>query len=178
MTESNLHNAFAGESQAHMRYTIYSEVAEAEGYPNVARLFRAIAFAERVHATNHLRRMPVQEGSFSGGNPYGIGDTSKNLQSGIDGETFEIQEMYPTYKMIAEEQDEPAAETSFEWALEAEKIHAKMYEEAKKRVDEGEDIELDSVQICSQCGYTTEGEAPDECPICGASKEEFEEFSS
>ncbi|MFW5912569.1 MAG: rubrerythrin family protein [Candidatus Hadarchaeota archaeon] len=177
MTESNLHDAFAGESQAHMRYKIYSAVAEEEGYQNVARLFRAIAYAERVHATNHLNRMPEREGFFSGENPYGVGNTSRNLQYGIDGETFEIEEMYPTYKKVSKFQEEPVAEQTFNWALQAEKIHAKMFKDAKESVDDEEDMELDEVQICSRCGYTTEGEAPEECPICGAKGDQFREFS-
>lgn len=176
MTEQNLHNAFAGESQAHMRYMNYSEVAREEDYPNVALLFRAIAFAEKVHASNHLERMPQKEGMFAGKNPYGLGDTLENLQKGIDGETFEIEEMYPTYRKIAEFQDEDAAVQTFDWALRAEKIHAKMYKDAKEKVENEEDIELEKVQICSRCGYTKEGEAPDRCPVCGAKKEEFEEF--
>ncbi len=177
MTEQNLHNAFAGESQAHMRYRIYSKVAEDEGYPNVALLFRAISFAEEVHASNHLKRMPSREDMFAGKNPYGLGDTSVNLQAGIDGETFEIEEMYPTYKEIADFQGEDKAKQSFDWALRAEKIHASMYEEAKESVDDGEDIDLERVQICSVCGFTTEGEAPEKCPVCGSDKEVFKEFS-
>ncbi len=177
MTESNLHDAFAGESQANMRYRIYAEIADTGGYPNVARLFRAVSYAEKVHATNHLRRMPNKEGSFSGSNPYGIGNTVENLQAGIDGERFEIEEMYPAYKKVADFQEEASAKQSFNWALQAEKIHAKMFEDAKESVSEGEDIDLEEVQVCSQCGYTTEGEAPDECPICGAKKEKFKEFS-
>ncbi len=176
MTETNLHNAFAGESQAHMRYQIYAKVAEKEDYPNVARLFRAISFAEKVHASNHLERMPKKEGSFAGANPYGLGDTSENLQAGIDGETFEIEEMYPVYKRVAEFQEETSAIQTFDWALNAEKIHASMYREAKENVDVGQDIELDKLQICSVCGYTKEGTAPDKCPICGAKKKEFREF--
>jgi len=177
MTEENLHNAFSGESQAHMRYQLYGEVAEDEGYPNVARLFRAISYAERVHASNHLSRMPLGEGSFAGGNPYGLGTTEENLQFGIDGETFEIEEMYPTYKEVADFQEENSAKQSFDWALQAEKIHAKMYQDAKEKVENDEDIELEEVQICKTCGYTTEGDAPDRCPVCGAKKEYFKEFS-
>lgn len=177
MTEQNLHNAFAGESQAHMRYRIYSEVAEEEGFSNVARLFRAISFAEKVHASNHLERMPREDGSFAGSNPYGLGDTSENLQAGIDGETFEIEEMYPVYKQVAEFQGEDRAKQSFDWALNAEEIHAEMYRNAKESVDEGEDMDLEEVQVCSVCGYTTEGEAPEECPICGAKKKSFREFA-
>ncbi len=176
MTEQNLHNAFAGESQAHMRYMNYSEVAEVEGYPNVALLFRAIAFAERVHASNHLERMPQKEDMFSGKNPYGLGDTVENLQKGIDGETFEIEEMYPTYRKVAEFQEENEAVQTFDWALRAEKIHAKMYKDAKEKVKDGEDIDLEKIQICTRCGYTKEGEAPERCPVCGAEKEMFEEF--
>lgn len=177
MTEQNLHNAFAGESQANTRYKIYSEVAKEEGYPNVARLFKAISFAEQVHASNHLERMPQKEAPFAGENPYGVGTTSENLQKGIDGEDYEIGEMYPTYRKVADFQDEDEAKQSFDWALRAEKIHSKMYKDAKKSVDEGEDIELDEMQICSVCGFTKEGEAPDQCPVCGAKKEEFKEFS-
>ena len=176
MTEQNLFNAFAGESQAHMRYMNYSEVAEEEGYPNVALLFRAIAYAERVHASNHLERMPQREDMFAGENPYGLGDTVENLQKGIDGERFEIEEMYPTYRKVAEFQGEDDAVQTFDWALRAEKIHAEMYEDAKEKVENGEDIDLEKVQICSVCGYTKEGDAPDRCPVCGASKDQFEEF--
>lgn len=176
MTEQNLHNAFAGESQAHIRYENYAEVAEEEGYPNVARLFRAIGYAEKVHASNHLERMPQVDDDGTGGAPYGIGNTSENLQKGIDGETFEINEMYPTYKKVAEFQEENEAVRTFNWALEAEKIHASMYQEAKQAVDSGEDYDIDTIQICSVCGYTTEGEAPDRCPVCGAKKEDFKAF--
>lgn len=177
MTEQNLHDAFAGESQAHMRYRIYSKVAEEEGYPNVALLFKAISFAEEVHASNHLERMPREEDMFAGKNPYGLGNTSENLQAGIDGETFEIEEMYPIYKKVAEFQNEDEAEQSFDWALRAERIHADMYEKAKQSVEKGEDIDLEKVQICSVCGYTTEGETSDKCPVCGSGRKVFKEFS-
>lgn len=97
-----------------MRYRIYSKVAEEEGYPNVALLFRTISFAEEVHASNHFERMPKKEDMFVGKNPYGIGDTSENLQAGIDGETFEIEEMYPVYRKVAELQEEDEAKQSFD----------------------------------------------------------------
>jgi rubrerythrin len=166
MTKSHLRNAFSGESQANMRYQIYSEVAENEGYPNVARLFGAISYAERVHATNHLRRSPEEAGTAVAETPYGVGDTVANLQKGIDGETFEVEEMYPTYLKVAEMQNEGAAKKSFEWALEAEKTHAKMYKDAKKVVEKGEDPDIGDIQVCSVCGHTVEGEAPDVCPVC------------
>jgi len=166
MTKDNLRNAFSGESQAKMRYEVYSEVAENEGYPNVARLFKAISYAEKVHATNHLRRSPEEAGSSVAESPYGVGDTVANLQKGIDGETFEIQEMYPAYLEVAKLQGEGAAKKSFEWALKAEKIHAKMYQDAKDEVEQGNDPDIGEVHVCSVCGHTVEGEAPDVCPVC------------
>jgi len=171
MTKDNLRNAFSGESQAKMRYEVYSEVAENEGYPNVARLFEAISYAEKVHATNHLRRSPEEAGSSVAESPYGVGDTVANLQKGIDGETFEIQEMYPAYLEVAKLQGEGAAKKSFEWALfewalKAEKIHAKMYQDAKDEVEQGNDPDIGEVHVCSVCGHTVEGEAPDVCPVC------------
>ena len=176
MTEANLHNAFAGESMAHLRYTVYAERAEREGFKNVARLFRAIAHAERIHAGNHLVRMPIVGGEALGGAPFGVGKTSQNLQFGIDGETFEINEMYPAYREVAIMQGEKAAQQSFEYALETEKVHQKMYQEAKVLVDQGKDWKPAKVQVCSVCGYTMEGDAPDRCPICGAKHEAFKEF--
>lgn len=166
MTKSHLRNAFSGESQANMRYQIYSEVAENEGYPNVARLFGAISYAERVHATNHLRRSPEEAGNAVAEAPYGVGSTVENLQKGIDGETFEIEEMYPTYLEVAKFQGEGAAKKSFEWALAAEKTHAKMFKFAKESVEKGEDPEIGDLQVCSVCGHTVEGESPEVCPIC------------
>lgn len=164
MTEGNLKAAFAGESQAHMRYLIFSEVAEKEGKKNIARLFRAIAYAEQVHAANHLRELA------------GVGGTPENLAEAIAGETFEVEEMYPAYKAVAELQGERGAERSTHYALEAEKIHADMYKKAKQAAEGGRDVELGTVYICPVCGYTVEGEAPEYCPVCGAPREKFKGF--
>ncbi len=164
MTEKSLEEAFAGESKAHMKYLIFSDVAEEEGKDNIARLFRAIAYAERVHAGNHFEEL---------GN---VGDTVENLQAGIDGENFENTSMYPAYKAIAELEEEYGAETSINYALEAEKIHEGMYEEAKKTAEKDQDMELDEVYICPKCGYTHEGEPPERCPVCGLSSDKFKEF--
>ncbi|NLM38538.1 MAG: rubrerythrin family protein [Firmicutes bacterium] len=165
MTEQNLRDAFAGESQAHMKYLIYSQVAEKEGYPNVARLFKAIAHAEWVHARNHLKELG------------GINDSVENLQDAINGETFEVEEMYPAYHAVAELQEEKGAVRSTHYALEAEKIHAEMYTDAKKVVMEKKDIEIGTIQICDVCGYTAEGDhAPDKCPVCGAPASQFTAF--
>jgi rubrerythrin len=164
MTKDNLEAAFAGESQAYMRYTIYAEKAEKEGLANIARLFRAIAYAEKVHATNHLRVLG------------GIGTTSENLKEGVGGEVYEVDEMYPAFQAVAELQDERAAAKTMYYAVEAEKIHADMYRTARASVLEGEDIELGEVWICENCGYTVEGEPPDECPICNVKREWFVRF--
>ncbi|MFQ6125818.1 MAG: rubrerythrin family protein [Candidatus Heimdallarchaeota archaeon] len=179
ITKANLGSAFAGESQAHMRYQIYSQEAQKEGFPNVARLFEAIAWAERVHAGNHLHCMRDLREIVTtvAETPFGLGDTTINLQFGIDGETFEITEMYPAYIEVAQSQGENEAIQSFNWAFQAEQIHAKMYQRAKSLVDRGKDIELGKVQICGRCGHTLEGDAPDKCPICGAPKEMYKEFA-
>lgn len=164
MTEDNLKSAFSGESQAHMRYLIFAKKAEREGFVNVARLFRAIAFAEQVHATNHLNALGL------------IRATAENLQVAIDGELYEVNEMYPAYNAVAKLQEERSAQRTTDWALQAEKVHAEMYQMAKQAVEAGEDIKIGAIYICELCGYTVEGEAPDRCPICGATKERFIKF--
>ncbi len=164
MTEENLKAAFAGESQAHMRYLAFAEVAEKEGKVNTARLFRAIAYAEQVHATNHLRELG------------GITDTPDNLQEAISGETFEVEEMYPAYDAVAKLQGESGATRSIHYALEAEKIHAELYKQAKQAAEAGKDVEIGKVYICPVCGYTAAGAAPDKCPVCGAPRDKFAEF--
>lgn len=121
MTESNLRSAFAGESQAHMRYLIFADRAEKEGYANVARLFRAIAYAEQVHATNHYRELGD------------INVSPQNLQVAIDGESWEVEEMYPAYLAVAQLQEEKGAQRSMGYALEAEKIHAQITKRSRRR---------------------------------------------
>ena len=180
MTAGNLRSAFGGESMAHMRYTIWGGKAHKDGYPNVARLFRAIAYAEEVHASNHFGAMKDEAGahlvaSMAG---FGLGTTSANLAGAIEGETFEVEEMYPVYKQAAELQGEQAAARSCHYALEAERIHARMFAVAKKAVDAGKDVQLGPVQICSNCGHTCEGEAPARCPVCGVPRERYVEFAT
>jgi rubrerythrin len=163
-TETNLKNAFAGESQAHMKYMIFAERAEREGFPNVARLFRAASFSEQLHATNHLRAL------------NGVGKTLANVETALAGETYEITTMYPAYISQAEQQGEDKARGTMADALEAEKIHAALYTRAKEAVAAGRDVELPKLWVCSTCGYTVEGEPPDRCPICKASRKAFKEF--
>jgi rubrerythrin len=180
ITAANLRNAHGGESMAHMRYKIWGDTAEKEGLPNIARLFRAIASAETIHGTNHFRELKEQAGDFLCASMavFGLGKTSQNLQGGINGETFEITEMYPTYLETARFQQEKGAELSFHYALESEKIHAAMFRQAKETLDStGKDIKLGPVSVCPVCGWTHEGSVPDKCPICGASKDKFQTFS-
>ncbi len=164
MTEENLKSAFAGESQAHMKYQIFADMAEEEGFDNIARLFRAIAFAERVHATNHLNAL--------NGGKHTVG----NLQTAIEGESFEVNEMYPAYKAVAELQDEKRAAQSMRYALEAEKIHASMYTAARNAVAGEKDLEIGDVLICPVCGHTVLDAAPDTCPICTVKGDKFRRF--
>jgi len=163
-TEKNLSDAYAGESQAFMKYNIWADRAEREGKKGVAKLFRAVSQAEKVHATNHWRALGMIKG------------TKENLEHAIEGETYEVEEMYPAFKAVAELQKEKAAIQSMDYALEAEKVHAGMYEQAKKAVEAGKDIEVGDIYVCPVCGYTMEGTAPDKCPICGARKDSFMKF--
>lgn len=178
MTAANLRSAFGGESMAHMRYKVWGEAAEKEGFPNIARLFRAISFAEEVHATNHFTELRQEAGAFLVASMAGfdLGSTSDNLLRAIESETFEIEEMY-VYLETAGFQAEKGAVHSFRYALSAEKIHAAMFKRAKEAADAGKDLELGPVQICDVCGYTIEGDIPDKCPVCGVTKEWFKTFA-
>jgi rubrerythrin len=164
MTRRFLEEAFAGESQAHMRYLIFAEIAEKEGFVKVAKLFRAIAFAELVHARNHFRALGF------------VGNTNENLQAAINGETYEVEEMYPVFNNGAKFQNEDEAEKSTHYALEAEKIHVDLYRRAKESVKRREDVQLEKVYICPVCGHTAVDEAPEYCPVCGARRDQFVEF--
>jgi len=177
MTETNLRSAYAGESQAHMRYLIYADRARERGFLSVARLFTAVSYAEKVHASNHYRNIESRGATQTvGGAIFGTRNPVEDLQAGIDGETFEINEMYPVYIATARFQGEKGAETSFSWALAAEKIHVTLYQKAKQAVVQGRDMALGPMQICSVCGYTVEGDAPERCPICNATREKFAAF--
>lgn len=157
-SEQNLKDAFAGESQANRKYLAFAEKADKEGYPQVARLFRAAAAAETVHAHSHLRALK------------GIGSTAENLKEAVGGETYEFQSMYPPMIDAAKEEGNKAAERSFTFANEVEKVHAALYQKA---LDNLEALEETDIYVCNVCGYTCEGEAPDECPVCKAKKQAF-----
>ncbi|MFO7820205.1 MAG: rubrerythrin family protein [Halanaerobacter sp.] len=178
MTAENLRSAFGGESQAYQRYQVWADKAEEDGYPNVALLFRAVADAEQVHASNHFHAHDNVEGGFlvASGAEFGIGSTEENLAGAIAGEDHEIEQMYPAYKTVAQEQDENEAIKSFHYALEAEKIHSDFFSQAKEAVAQEEDFDIEAVDICQTCGHTSIDGAPDKCPVCGADKEEYKKF--
>ncbi|MCF8084670.1 MAG: rubrerythrin family protein [Deltaproteobacteria bacterium] len=178
MTQQHLINAFGGESMAHMRYRHFANQADKDGYPNVARLFGAVSHAEYIHAGDHYRELKhLKEGMVANSmGAFGPGDTLKNLDLAIAGESFEIEEMYPTYMEVAKFQEEEGARRSFEWSYKTEKQHRALYQKARDAVAEKKDVDLGPIQVCEVCGYTLEGEAPDRCPVCSAEKRKFTAF--
>lgn len=178
MTADFLRHAYGGESMAHMRYLIWGEIADKEKMPNIGKLFRGVAYAEYAHANNHFRVLGEQKGDYTvpAGAVFGVGKTAENLQGAINGELHEIEQMYPVYLETARFQKEKGAERAFHFALEAEKIHAKLFQEAQVKAKAGEDITLKAVYVCPVCGYTVTNDAPDVCPVCGAKKEIFVAF--
>jgi Rubrerythrin len=180
MSQDALVSAHGGESMAHVRYLIFAEQAEKEGFKNVARLFRAIAHAEQVHARNHYQRLFKFKDSLKvvAGAPFGPGDTRKNLELAIMGEQFEVEQMYPSYIETAKLLNDKSAEISFRYALAAEKIHLELYRKALEYVVKGQDMPLDGyVWICPVCGHTYVGkEPPAKCPICNALGKDFQKF--
>jgi rubrerythrin len=154
-TEQNLWGAFAGESQANRKYLAFASKAEKEGYPQIARLFRAAADAETIHALGHFRNMG------------GVGTTLQNLEAAVAGETYEYTEMYPPMVEQAKAEGHKA-KTMLGWANEAEKVHAKLFREALAAMKSGKDLSQMDVFLCPVCGDVEFGLPPDKCPICGA----------
>ena len=163
-SEENLKAAFAGESQANRKYIAFAKKADKEGFPQVARIFRAAAAAETVHAHNHLREFG------------GIKSTKENIRAAIDGEHHEFTKMYPEFLKDAKKEGNKGAERTFNLANEVEKVHHKLYTRALEAVESGKDLEKQDVYICPVCGYTHEGEPPEKCPVCGAVKKVFQEI--
>lgn len=161
-TEKNLQEAFAGESQANRKYLAFAKQAEAEGFKQIAKLFRAAAEAETVHAHAHLRALD------------GIKNTKENLQAAINGETHEFKSMYPEMIVKAKEEGLKQAEISFNYANQVEKIHAALYEKALANLGKNEEVDY---YVCSICGNTVEGQPPDKCPICGVPASKFIKIS-
>jgi rubrerythrin len=178
MTADFLRSAYGGESMAHMRYITWGNLAEKEGFPNIGRLFRAISYAEQVHANNHFRELNTRTGDYTvaAGAVFGTGSLVDNLQGAINGELHEVEQMYPVYLQTAQFQEEKGAGRSFHFALEAEKIHAKLFKDAQDAALEGKDLQLKSVNICPVCGHTVLDEIPDHCPVCGTKREMYIAF--
>ena len=157
-TEQNLRDAFAGESQANRKYLAFAKKAERDGYSQVAKLFRAAAEAETVHAHAHLKALGE------------IGSTADNLKVAVAGETHEFKNMYPVMIEEAKEEGNKTGERTFTFANEVEKIHAKLYQKALDNLDSLEEADY---YVCSVCGMTVENEPPDKCPVCGAKASAF-----
>lgn len=163
---------------AHMRYLIWGEEAENSNYPNIGRLFKAIAYSEHIHAKNHFNvlKEDLYDSSVVAGAVFGSTNLIDNLQGAINGELHEIKQMYPVYLETARYQEEKEAERTFHYALEAEKIHAKLFQDAQDSAKENKDINIGKVYICPVCGFTTLDENIEQCPICGVKKDKFQAF--
>jgi len=161
-TLDNLKDAFAGESQAFQKYSIFAKKAEQDGFPVIARLFRLTAQAEKIHAEGHFRSMD------------GVGSTLENLKAAIDGETYEFTQMYPPMAQQAEKEGHKA-KRMFGYALKAERVHAGLYTKAMEAANAGKDLSVPKFFLCPVCGYIEFGEAPEKCPVCGTLRAKFVE---
>jgi rubrerythrin len=159
-TIENLKEAFAGESQANQKYRAFAKKAEKDGFPNIARLFRTTAEAERIHAEGHL------------GSLEGIGSTADNLQAAIDGETYETDMMYPPMFEQAKA-DDHKAKRMFGYAMDAEAVHAKLYALALEAVKQGKDLTEVDFYLCPVCGNIELGKPTEPCKVCGAKADKF-----
>ena len=160
-SEQNLWDAFAGESQANRKYLAFADKAQKDGYAQVAKLFRAAAEAETVHAHAHLRALKA------------VGTTAENLQTAIEGETHEFKKMYPQMIEDAKAEGNTVAERSFVFANEVEQIHANLYQKALDNLDNQQDVDY---YVCPVCGYTCENEPPESCPVCKAKGKSFKKI--
>jgi rubrerythrin len=162
-TIDNLKDAFAGESQANRKYLAFAKKAESDGLSQVAKLFRAAAEAETIHAHAHLRVLG------------GVKTTTENLQEAIAGEGHEFKEMYPAFITQAEQESNKPALVSFKNAMAVEEIHHSLYSKALESVNSGSDLPAAKIMVCAVCGNTVIGDAPEKCPVCSAAKEKFSE---
>lgn len=162
-TIDNLKAAFAGESQANRKYIAFAKRADEEGYHQIAKLFRAVAHAETIHAINHFKAIG------------GVQSTEENLKTAINGESYEVNSMYPPMLEEAEAASEKQAARSFKWALEVEKVHATLYQQALEML--GKENKNDDYYVCPFCGHTHLGHMDGRCPVCGAPFEKYERIS-
>jgi rubrerythrin len=159
-TTENLWEAFAGECQAFRKYMMFARKAEGEGFPNIARLFKTAAEAERIHAEGHMAAL--QE----------VKTTAQNLEAAVGGETHEYKEMYPPMLVQAEAEGHKA-KRMFGFAVKAEEVHAKLYALALEAARQGKDLETAEFYLCPVCGHIEMGKPPEQCPICGVKAEKF-----
>jgi rubrerythrin len=159
-THENMKEAFAGESQANQKYLAFAKKAEQDGFPNVAKLFRTTAEAERIHADGHFKALD------------GVGNTAENLQAAIGGETYEFTTMYPPMLEQATKESHKAARM-FGYAVKAESVHAKLYSMALDAVKSGKDLNVGEIYLCPVCGNIEFGAPSEKCPICGALAKTF-----
>lgn len=164
-TTDNLKAAFAGESQANRKYLAFAKKAERDGFPQIAKLFRAAAEAETLHAHAHLRVLG------------GIRTTAENLAEAVSGEGYEYQTMYPKFLAEAEAEKNAPAVTSFKFALDAERVHHGLYSKALEAIQTGKDLATTRVYLCPVCGNIEYGNPSDKCVICGVAKEKFVEIA-
>lgn len=179
-TDANLKAAFAGESQANRRYLLFAGKADQEGQPQIARLFRAAAAAETVHARRHFEAMGVVGSTMdnltaavTSNTVNEAGSTRDNLTAAVAGEHYEFTKMYPAFIKEAEKEDNLRAQISFDRAKSVEQIHHKLFEATIKALEAKQPIKSESYFVCQVCGYTVAGEAPEKCPICGALRVRF-----
>lgn len=161
----NLQDAFAGESQANRKYLAFAKKADQEGFPQIARLFRAAAAAETVHAQNHFRAMD------------GVKGTAENLQAAVSGESYEVVSMYPPMLADAEAEGNKRAALTFKYALAVEKIHEALYREAADTLAQGKDLPEMEFYVCPVCGNTHAGPMVGRCPVCNTPGEKFEKVA-
>ncbi len=150
-TKDNLMAAFAGESQANRKYLAFAKKAEAEGYKSAAKMFRAAAGAETLHAHAHLNAAD------------GVKSTEENLKAAVSGETFEFEQMYPPYLEEAKKEGKDKAIQSFSYAMKAEEVHAKLFAEVMSNLSKDDDSVY---YLCPVCGYIEKNTVPEVCPIC------------
>lgn len=162
-TKENLQEAFAGESQANQKYRAFAKKAERDGFPNIAKLFKTAAEAERIHAEGHFISLD------------GIGTTIENLKAAIAGETYEFTEMYPPMLAQAEVENHKA-KRMFGYAVKAEKIHAELYQIALEAAEQGKDLEVTEIYLCPVCGHIEFGKPTENCPTCGTLPSKFEKL--
>ncbi len=162
-TNENLATAFAGESQANRKYLAFARAAEKEGFAQIARLFRAAAEAETIHALAHLANMG------------GVGTTRENLEAAVAGETYEFEKMYPPMVEQAKAEGH-RGKTMLGFANAAERVHARLFQQALEAMKAGKDLSKMDFYLCPVCGDIELGEAPEKCPICGAPAARFQKL--